>query len=81
MNFTDVPGWWPVLLKGIGITTLLTLVGGVAGIAVGIAGAWARTSGPRGLAALVSAYVELIRNKPFLIQMFFIFFGRPCWPW
>jgi ABC-type amino acid transport system permease subunit len=36
--------------------------------------------------------VELIRNTPFLVQLFFIFFGLPlgvhisesappCWPW
>jgi polar amino acid transport system permease protein len=47
-------------------------------VAAGIAGAWARGfSGVRWLSALVGAYVELIRNTPFLIQLFFIFFGLP----
>ncbi|HMN79930.1 MAG TPA: amino acid ABC transporter permease [Burkholderiaceae bacterium] len=77
MNFTDVFDYAPVLAKGIGITVLLTLVGGVAGIAVGIAGAWARTSRHRWLGRLVGVYVELIRNTPFLVQLFFIFFGLP----
>jgi polar amino acid transport system permease protein len=27
--------------------------------------------------ALVAAYVELIRNTPFIVQLFFIFFGLP----
>ena len=27
--------------------------------------------------ALIAAYVELIRNTPFLVQLFFIFFGLP----
>ncbi|MNR79381.1 Glutamine transport system permease protein GlnP [compost metagenome] len=66
-----------VLVKGVLTTVELIAVGGVLGIAVGIFGAWARTQGPRWLRPLVSAYVELIRNTPFLVQLFFIFFGLP----
>ncbi|SFI17226.1 amino acid ABC transporter membrane protein 1, PAAT family (TC 3.A.1.3.-) [Collimonas sp. OK307] len=66
-----------VLIKGVLVTIELIAIGGVLGIAVGIFGAWARTQGPRWLRPLVSAYVELIRNTPFLIQLFFIFFGLP----
>jgi polar amino acid transport system permease protein len=29
------------------------------------------------LRAIVSAYVELIRNTPFIVQLFFIYFGLP----
>ena len=70
-DYTDV------LVKGILTTIELIAVGGVIGIAVGIFGAWARTQGPRWLKPIVSAYVELIRNTPFLVQLFFIFFGLP----
>lgn len=70
-NYTDV------LIKGVLTTVELIAVGGVLGIAVGIFGAWARTQGPIWLRPIVSAYVELIRNTPFLIQLFFIFFGLP----
>jgi len=66
-----------VLVKGVLTTVELIAVGGVLGVAVGIFGAWARTQGPRWLRPVVSAYVELIRNTPFLIQLFFIFFGLP----
>ena len=66
-----------VLVKGVLVTIELIAIGGVLGVAVGIFGAWARTQGPRWLRPLVSAYVELIRNTPFLIQLFFIFFGLP----
>lgn len=66
-----------VLIKGVITTVELIAVGGVLGVAVGIFGAWARTQGPRWLRPIVSAYVELIRNTPFLIQLFFIFFGLP----
>jgi polar amino acid transport system permease protein len=74
-------GWlveyWPVLLKGIGITLELTLIGGVLGVSLGIACAWARALGPKWLRPVVGTYVEMIRNTPFLIQLFFIFFGLP----
>ncbi|BCH13763.1 MULTISPECIES: amino acid ABC transporter permease [unclassified Mesorhizobium] len=67
----------PVLLKGIRITVQLILVGAVFGVALGIACAWVRALGPKWLKPVVATYVELIRNTPFLIQLFFIFFGLP----
>lgn len=66
-----------VLLKGIWLTVWLILVGATLGVALGIACAWARALGPKWLRPIVGAYVELIRNTPFLIQLFFIFFGLP----
>jgi polar amino acid transport system permease protein len=74
-------GWllpyMPVLLKGVGITLQLILVGAVLGVALGTACAWVRALGPVWLKPVVAGYVELIRNTPFLIQLFFIFFGLP----
>ncbi len=74
-------GWllpyMPVLLKGIGITLQLVLIGAVLGVALGTACAWVRALGPVWLKPVVAGYVELIRNTPFLIQLFFIFFGLP----
>ncbi|MES2026619.1 MAG: amino acid ABC transporter permease [Pseudomonadota bacterium] len=76
-DFLSTFDYTGVLVKGVLTTVELIAVGGVLGVAVGIFGAWARTQGPRWLRPLVSAYVELIRNTPFLIQLFFIFFGLP----
>ena len=47
-------------------------------MAVGVACAWARASGPPWLRWLAGSYVELIRNTPFIVQLFFIFFGLPA---
>ncbi len=62
--------------------TLLTLElsGGsmVLSLVVAVFGALARTGGPRWLQTLVSAYVEFIRNTPFLVQVFVIYFGLPA---
>ncbi len=76
-DFAWVWQYLPVILKGIGITLELIAVGAALGIALGIACAWARALGPSWLKPVVGLYVELIRNTPFLIQLFFIFFGLP----
>jgi polar amino acid transport system permease protein len=76
-DFASVFDYTPVLIKGIGVTIELIAFGAVAGVALGIACAWIRTQGPRALRAPVTAYVEVIRNTPFLIQLFFVFFGLP----
>lgn len=81
MNYTFDFGWlldyYPEIVKGIAVTLELIAVGGVLGIALGIFCAWVRALGPEWLRPPVAAYVELIRNTPFLIQLFFIFFGLP----
>lgn len=76
-DFSSLAVYTAVLLKGVRITLQLIVLGGVFGVALGTACAWMRTEGPRALRAPVVAYVEVIRNTPFLIQLFFIFFGLP----
>ena len=48
----------------------LALVIGVLGVAI-------RRSGRKLPAAIVIGFVEIIRNTPFLVQIFFIFFALP----
>ena len=76
-DFSWLGQYWPIIAKGVGITIELTAVGAVCGIALGVACAWARALGPTWLRFIVTPYVELIRNTPFIIQLFFIFFGLP----
>src|SRR6185436_19835305 len=35
-------------------------------------------SGPLWLRTVVGSYVELVRNTPFIVQLFFVFFGLPA---
>lgn len=76
-DFLSTFDYTDILLKGVMTTVELTVIGTTLGVAVGIFGAWARSQGPGWLRPVVSGYVELIRNTPFLIQLFFIFFGLP----
>jgi polar amino acid transport system permease protein len=76
-NFGTVLEQWPMLLRGLGLTVMLTAFSAVLGSLVGTACAWARLHGNPILKRVVGGYVELVRNTPFIIQLFFIFFGLP----
>ncbi|RYF44500.1 MAG: amino acid ABC transporter permease [Comamonadaceae bacterium] len=77
-DFAAVFDYTPVLLRGLAVTIELILFGALVGVAIGIVCAWARSYGPLAMRLVVATYVELIRNTPFLIQLFFIFFGLPA---
>lgn len=76
-DFSAIWDFRDVLVKGVVMTLVLTLIGTVFGVAVGIAGAIARSSGPPWVRGIVGGYVELIRNTPFIVQLYFVFFGLP----
>jgi polar amino acid transport system permease protein len=57
----------------VGLIVVTTLLGGVLSV-VGAAGRRSPVAAWRGIAA---GYVELIRNTPFIVQLFFVFFGLP----
>lgn len=76
-NFVTVLEQWPMLLRGLILTVTLTAISAVLGALLGTACAWARLYGGPILKRVVGAYVELVRNTPFIIQLFFIFFGLP----
>ena len=77
LDFAAVLVDWPLLMRGVAATVGLTAVSAVAGVAVGVLCGWARAWGPTALARGVAVYVELVRNTPFIVQLFFIFFGLP----
>jgi polar amino acid transport system permease protein len=66
-----------LIVSGMLVTVQLTLVGTISGILFGTLFAWALTWGPRWTHPPITAYVEFIRNTPFMIQLFFLFFGLP----
>lgn len=78
LQFGSLLPYWDILAWGVVFTVVLTLTSTVVGVAVGTAGAAARTFGPSWLGGAVRVYVELIRNTPFIVQLFFIYFGLPA---
>ena len=77
-QFADVFAAWPLLAKGTWITIQLSLTATVLGLLVAILCAWGKTWGPAPLRVVINAYIELIRNTPFLVQLFFFFFALPA---
>lgn len=77
LDFEPVIDGLPNLLWGCAGTLGLALSGMVLAIGIGIGGVVLRDSQIRELRWLVIAFVELIRNTPFLVQIYFIFFALP----
>lgn len=77
-NFQPVFENLDLLLHGAWLTVRLSLMAMAIGLLVSVLGAVAKTSGIRPLRWIVDLYVEVIRNTPFLVQIFFIFFGLPA---
>ncbi|WP_313196003.1 amino acid ABC transporter permease [Shinella zoogloeoides] len=67
----------PRLLAGAKLTVMLTVATMLGGVVIGILGAIGRMFGPPPIRAALTVYVETIRNTPFLIQLFLIYFGLP----
>lgn len=67
----------PDLMAGLAMTLLVSGLAIVLSLLIGAAGCAARMSRFRWLSALVAGYVEFIRGTPYLVQVFFVFYGLP----
>ena len=76
-QFDAVFASWDYLLEGAWLTIQLSLGAMLLGLIVAILCALGKTSGPKPVRWLINAYIEVIRNTPFLVQIFLIFFGLP----
>ena len=77
-HFGDIWAARDELLDGAVFTLWLSAAAMAASLVIAVFGAYGRTAGPSWLRALIAAYVEIIRNTPFLVQIFLIFFGLPA---
>lgn len=77
LDFSVVFERWQELLFGAFGTIGLALSGMVVALVIGVTGVALLRRGGRVTTVLVTAFVEIIRNTPFLVQIFFIFFALP----
>lgn len=77
LDFTPVIDGMPALLMGCLGTFLLAICGMALAIVIGVGGVILRDSKIAPVRWAVKAFVEVIRNTPFLVQIFFIYFALP----
>lgn len=65
------------ILSGVWLTIKLSVLSILLGSFAGIVLASARSIADGPIRFLVDAYVEIIRNTPFLVQLFIVYFGLP----
>lgn len=82
LDFSTLLPYSDDILHGLLTTVWLTVVTTVAGIALAVIVAYVRDGAFRDRPSLASrllgGYVEAIRNTPFIVQLFFLFFGLPA---
>src|SRR5690348_12183036 len=65
----------PVLLHALWVSIYVTLGSFFAGSILGIVVYLGKASAPRPVRVLASAYIEVVRNTPLLVQLYIIYFG------
>ena len=76
-DFALIASRLPDIFHALGVTLLVWIVSLAGACLLGFVVAVARRFGPRWLDWILSAYVELFRGTPFLIQLFLLYFGGP----
>ena len=76
-DFGPVIAHADVIADGVWLTLDLSAAGILLGLGLGVLLAMSRGLIPRPVQWVLDAYIEVIRNTPFLIQLFIIFFGLP----
>lgn len=67
----------PAIIEGIKITVFISVISSVCAFIIGLIIVFFRTTGTRPLKFMAVSYVEIIRNTPLLIQLYFIYKALP----
>lgn len=77
LDFLTLLPYASELLQGLTTTVMLTVVTTLTGLTLAVAVAYLRVNGQPWVRWGLGGYVEVTRNTPFIVQLFFIFFGLP----
>ena len=75
MNFSSLEPYWLVFLDGAWLTLRMTLLAILIGVSLGTLVAFGKRSPHKITAKACSIYIEAVRNTPFLVQIFLLYFG------
>lgn len=76
------PQYLPLFIKGLKTTLLLCVLGNIISVILGTLVGVSKLSEFKPLKYFASAYVEVFRNTPLLVQVYFFYFGlslEPFW--
>ena len=77
MNFDVIFNYMPMYTKAFLLTIKIGWIGIALSVGIGIVAAFILHFKIPVLSPIIKAYVELFRNTPLLVQLFFIYFGLP----
>ena len=77
MNRDVIVEYIPLYVEALGRTVHIGLVGILGAILLGLGSSLILYFQVRGFRRLTRAYIELFRNTPLLVQLFFLYFGLP----
>ncbi|MCR5507937.1 MAG: amino acid ABC transporter permease [Lachnospiraceae bacterium] len=77
MDTGALNSYLPLYVRAFFLTVRIGWTGIALSLAIGIAGAFVLHFKVPVLSKVIKAYVELFRNTPLLVQLFFIYFGLP----
>ncbi len=77
MDFEAISSYFPLYIEAVFLTVKIGWIGIALSLGIGIAGAFILHFKIPVLSIIIKAYVELFRNTPLLVQLFFIYFGLP----
>jgi polar amino acid transport system permease protein len=76
--FGDILPYLPLMLRALWVSIYVTVLSFALGSVLGILVHLARDSGALPLRAAGTAFVEVFRNTPLLVQLYLIYFGLPA---
>lgn len=77
MNWTIMRSYWPLFLSAAGVTLRISFFGILLAVILGMLISLIQYARVPVLRQIASVYIELSRNTPLLVQLFFIYFGLP----
>jgi len=77
-HFNVVWDHWRDLAEGAWLTIELSAIAMTIGLVLATVCAYGKAAGPSAIRWAIATYVEIIRNTPFLVQIFIIYFSLPA---
>ena len=77
MDLEVITSYIPLYVEAFGLTVRIGWTGIMISLVLGIAGAFILFFKVPVISGIIAFYVELFRNTPLLVQLFFVYFGLP----